>query len=130
MCQALFEGLEIQWVGVVLGWEDVFALREFIFWWEEKYYTDEQIQTIMMLSTIKKNEAMEEGERVIVEGYEPFRVAREVLFECVTFLEMWREGDRVTRYICGGFSSYKVYMHREQVVQIPHGFRGSLHGIV
>lgn len=75
-----------------------------------------------MLSAIKKNEAMEEGERVIVEGYEPFRLARKVLFECVTFIEMWSEGDRATRYICRGFSSYKVDMHREQVVQIPHGF--------
>lgn len=60
-----------------------------------------------MLSAIKKNEAMEEGERVIVEGYEPFRVARKVLFECVTFIEMWSEEDRATRYSCRGFSSYK-----------------------
>ena len=72
MCQALFEVLEIQWLGVVLGGEDVFALKEFISWWEEKYYTDEQIQTTMMLSAIKKNEAMEEEERVILKGYEPF----------------------------------------------------------
>lgn len=72
MCQALFEVLEIQWLGVVLRGEDVFALKEFIFWWEEKYYTDEQIQTTMMLSAVKKNEAVEEGERVILEGYEPF----------------------------------------------------------
>lgn len=75
----------------------------------------------MMLNATKKNEAMEEGERVIIEGYEPFRVARKVLFECVAFIEMWSEGDRATRYSCRGFSSYKVYTHREQVVQIPHG---------
>lgn len=31
MCQALFEVLEIQWLGVVLRGEDVCTLKEFIF---------------------------------------------------------------------------------------------------
>lgn len=62
-----------------------------------------------MLSAIKKNEAMKEGERVIIEGYEPFRVARKVLFECMTFIEMWSEGDRATRYIRRVFQLQGIY---------------------
>lgn len=56
----MFEVLEIQRLGVVLGGEDGFALKEFILW-SEKISTDEQIQTTMMLERCKENELGKRG---------------------------------------------------------------------